>query len=139
MFEKVVGGFLRDPRDLTSMIDMSMKAYLLPKLPSPLGKVDQGFCPGLARCDAARSHTQSFGGKANTLNMVHAEKSSNTQHRTESQSVSIPFADSSQVVRLKIIRIATRDHNVLQVWVIFKVLEHQLPALSARLLWLLRD
>jgi hypothetical protein len=75
MLEQVVRCLLRDPRNLTGMVDVRMEADLLPKFSAFLREAYQGFRPIFALDDSTWSHSKTLGGESDALDIFHAKKS----------------------------------------------------------------
>jgi hypothetical protein len=75
MLKQIVRCLLRDPSDLTRMVDVRVEADLLPEFSAFLREAYQGFRPIFALDDSTWSHSKTLGGEPDALDVCHAKKS----------------------------------------------------------------
>ncbi len=83
------------------MVEVSVQGHVLARLPGLVGDANQSVRPLVGRVDEpARRNRESFGGEPESLDVRHADE---------------PVADLLENMRLQVIRIAPRDHDVVKV------------------------
>ena len=117
--KQLLAGLCGYPRDLVRVVKVRVPCHGLASLLCLVGYVDQGIDPAVGLVeDSGRGNAEPLGSEAESLDVRDADQA---------------LANHLQLVRLEIIRVASRDDNVLQSGLAFNVRKDRLPAPAGRL------
>lgn len=118
-FKEALSGILGDPRDFVGMIEMSVQRHRLSLSLRSIGNVLQRRNPLILGVeDTTWRDSQALGGKAETTDMRDLKKA---------------LADHVNMVGLQIVRVATRNYDILKLRSLLDVVEDFVPATASGL------